>query len=272
MTDADGILSRSDVAEAAADLYRAEEERIQVRPTSARYPGMTLADAYRIQDAVVARKLAAGRRIIGRKIGLTSKAMQRAMHIDEPDYGTLLDDMRFEDGGVIEAARFTDPRIEVELAFVIGEPLAGADLTVDQVLAATRHVVPALELIAARSYRVDPESGRPRGLVDTVSDNAASAGLVLGAPFDPAGIDLPWCGAILSRNDVVEETGLAAGVLGHPARGVAWLARRFSAHGIALEPGQIVLAGSFTRPIEVAAGDVIEADFGPLGTVGCRFA
>jgi 2-oxo-hept-3-ene-1,7-dioate hydratase len=95
---------------------------------------------------------------------------------------------------------------------------------------------------------------------------------VLGAPFAPADVDLPWCGAILSRNGVVEETGLAAGVLGHPARGVAWLARRFSAHGIALEPGQIVLAGSFTRPIEVAAGDVIEADFGPLGTVGCRFA
>jgi 2-oxo-hept-3-ene-1,7-dioate hydratase len=271
MTETREVLSAPDVEAAADALYRAEQQRIQVRPTSALYPAMTLADAYRIQDAVVARKLAQGRRIIGRKIGLTSRAMQRAMHIDEPDYGTLLDDMAFTSSEPIEAARFTDPRIEVELAFVLGAPLSGDRLDIDDVLAATRQVVPALEIIAARSFRVDPDTGRPRGLLDTVSDNAASAGLVLGEPFSPQAVDLRWCGAILRRNGVVEETGLAAGVLDHPANGVVWLARRFAAHGIALEPGQVVLAGSFTRPVDVAPGDTFEADYGPLGTIHCRF-
>jgi 2-oxo-hept-3-ene-1,7-dioate hydratase len=267
----DGVLSDADVATAAEALLRAEGERVQVRPTSALYPAMTLADAYRIQDAVIERKLAAGRRIVGRKIGLTSKAMQRAMHIDEPDYGTLLDDMMFTDGADIEAARFTDVRVEVELAFVLGAPLAGTSLTVADVLRATREVIPALELIAARSHRVDPVSGHPRGLLDTVADNAASAGVVLGTPFDHRDVDLRWCGAILRRNGEVEETGLAAGVLDHPAQGVAWLARRFGAHGIVLEPGQVILAGSFTRPVAAAAGDRFEADFGPLGILSCRF-
>ncbi len=271
MDSSDSRLSPDEVEAAAEALYGAERGRVQVRATSALFPAITLADAYRVQQAVAARKLAEGRSIIGRKIGLTSKAMQRAMHIDEPDYGTLLDDMAFADGAVIEAARFTDPRIEVELAFVLHEPLYGTELSVDDVLAATRHVVPALELIAARSFRVDPETGRPRGLLDTVADNAASAGIVLGKPFAPAGVDLRWCGAILSRNGVVEETGLAAGVLDHPAAGVAWLARRFSAHGVALEAGQVILAGSFTRPIEVSAGDEFVADYGRHGTITCRF-
>lgn len=265
-------LSDADVEAAADALDLAEQTRTQVRPTSALFPAMTLADAYRIQNAVIERKLARGRRVIGRKIGLTSRAMQRAMHIDEPDFGTLLDDMVFADGERIETARFTDPRVEVELAFVLGEPLQGGELQVADVLRATREVVPALELIAARSYRVDPETRRPRGLLDTVADNAASAGIVLGTPFAPDAHDLRWCGAILKRNGEVEETGLAAGVLDHPAHGVIWLARRFAAHGIGLEADQVILAGSFTRPVEVAAGDELVADYGPLGVIGCRFS
>lgn len=271
MTLSDTALSASDVAAAADALYTAEHRRTQVRPTSALYPAMTLADAYRVQQAVAERKIGEGRRIIGRKIGLTSRAMQRAMHIDEPDYGTLLSDMAFDNGGTIEAGRFTDPRIEVELAFVLNEPLFGEDLTADDVMRATRHVVPALELIAARSFRVDPQTGRPRGLLDTVADNAASAGIVLGEPFGPYDVDVRWCGAILRRNGVVEETGLAAGVLDHPAQGVAWLARRFSAHGVALAADQVILAGSFTRPVEVAPGDDFVADYGRHGTITCRF-
>lgn len=259
------------VAAAARQLEAAEASRSQVRPTSAQFPGMTIADAYRVQDAWVRPKQAAGRRIIGRKIGLTSRAMQQAMHIDEPDYGTLLDDMVFDNGTQIDAGRFTDLRIEAELAFVLGRPLAGTDLGADEVMAATDWVAPALELIAARSFRVDPETGRPRGIVDTISDNAAAAGIVLGERVRPDGVDLRWCGVILKRNGIVEETGLAAGVLDHPANGVAWLARRFAAHDIALEPGQVILAGSFTRPVGVAAGDRIEADFGPLGCLSCTF-
>jgi 2-oxo-hept-3-ene-1,7-dioate hydratase len=264
-------LSDAQIAAAAEALYRAEQTRSQVRPTSAEFPGMTIEDAYRVQDAWVRRKLADGRRIVGRKIGLTSRAMQQAMHIDEPDYGTLLDDMLIDNGGRVETACYTDPRIEAELAFVLGRPLAGADLTVSDVLAATDWVAPALELIAARSYRVDPQTGRPRGIVDTISDNAAGAGMVLGERVRPDAVDLRWCGVIVRRNGIVEETGLAAGVLDHPANGVVWLARRFAAHGLALAPGEIVLAGSFTRPVSVSAGDRIEADFGPLGVLGCRF-
>lgn len=264
-------LADAEVDDAARELEAAEAERRQVRPTSARFPGMTIADAYRVQEAWVQRKLAAGRRIVGRKIGLTSRAMQQAMHIDEPDYGTLLDDMVFENGARIDAGRFTDLRIEAELAFILGRPLAGADLGVEAVLAATDWVAPALELIAARSFRVDPETGRPRGIVDTISDNAAAAGIVLGERVRPDTIDLRWCGVILKRNGVVEETGLAAGVLDHPANGVVWLARRFAAHDIALEPGQIILAGSFTRPVSVTEGDRIEADFGRLGSLVCTF-
>jgi 2-oxo-hept-3-ene-1,7-dioate hydratase len=266
-----GAMRDEDVVAAAEMLYQAERTSVQVRPTSALYPQMTIDDAYRVQAAWVARKLADGRRIVGRKIGLTSRAMQQAMHIDEPDYGTLLDDMLFDNGAVIDAASFTDPRIEAELAFMLGSPLAGADLTVDDVLKATEWVAPALELIAARSHRIDPETGRPRGIVDTISDNAAAAGMVLGEGFRPEALDLRWCGAIVRRNDIVEETGLAAGVLDHPANGVVWLARRFAAHDIALEPGQIVLAGSFTRPVSVAAGDRIHADFGALGVLTCSF-
>jgi 2-oxo-hept-3-ene-1,7-dioate hydratase len=270
--DAEYGVTREEIEAAAAELDRAERERVQIRPTSVWYPGMSLADAYAVQAAWVARKLRAGRRIVGRKIGLTSRAMQQAMQIDEPDYGTLLDDMLIESGSVIDTARYTDPRIEAEFAFVLGAALSGSDLTVEAVLAATVHVVPALELIAARSFRVDPETGRPRGLLDTVADNAANAGIVLGRKFAPADVDLRWSGAILSRNGVVEETGLGAGVLDHPANGVVWLARRLAAHGIALEPGQIVLAGSFTRPVAARPGDVFVADYGPLGTIECRFA
>jgi 2-oxo-hept-3-ene-1,7-dioate hydratase len=252
-------------------LYQAERQRTQVRPTSALFPAMTMTDAYRVQNAWMQRKIAEGRRLVGRKIGLTSRAMQQAMQIDEPDYGTLLDDMLFDNGATIEAARFTDPRLEVEFAFVLGGELAGSDLAVADVLAATDHVVPALELIAARSYRVDPDTGRARGILDTIADNAASAGLIIGDRFRPADVDLRWAGAILWRNGVVEETGLGAGVLNHPANGIVWLARRLAAHGISLQPGQIVLAGSFTRPVVAAPGDEFVADYGPLGRIDCRF-
>ncbi len=271
-TELCNMLSDLQIQEAAAALDAAERARAQIRPTATAYPQMTLEDAYRVQDAWVGLKLGRGAQIRGRKIGLTSRAMQQAMQIDEPDYGTLLDDMFSACGAEIEAARFTDPRIEVELAFVLGKRLSGDAVSIADVLDATEYVLPALELIAARSFRVDPETGRPRGLLDTVSDNAANAGVILGDErLDPAAIDLRWVGALLYRNDVVEETGLAAGVLDHPAHGIAWLARRFSHHGIALEPGEVVLAGSFTRPLAVAAGDHILADYGAHGRVECRF-
>ena len=266
------VLKEQEIAAEAGRLDRAERNREQVRPTTVTYPDMTMDDAYAIQKAWVDRKIAAGRRIIGYKIGLTSRAMQAAMQIDEPDYGVLLDDMRISEGSDIVAADFPDPRLEVELAFVLKGRLEGPDVSVDDVVSATDYVLPALELIAARSFRVDPETGKPRTVLDTISDNAANAGIIAGRNrIDPSDIDLRWVGAMMYRNGVLEETGLAAGVLDHPANGVSWVARRFSRHGVALEPGQIILAGSFTRPVIARAGDSFRTDFGPLGEISCRF-
>ena len=266
------MLNDTQIARAAAAIHAAEQQRRQARAVTLEHPDMSLDDAYRVQAQWMALKQAEGRKLRGYKIGLTSRAMQLTMHIDEPDYGTLLDDMFFDNGAVIDAAEFTDPRIEVELAFVLKERLAGESVTVDDVMQATDQVVPALELIAARTYRVDPDTGYVRKIQDTISDNAASGGVILGEQhIEPGSMDLRWCGAVLYRNDVVEETGLAAGVLDHPANGIAWIARRFAPHGIALEPGQVLLSGSFTRPVPVRPGDVFRADYRDLGSIECRF-
>ena len=269
----DGTLTDDDVAAEAALLDEAERTATQCRQTTEVHPDMTMPDAYRIQAAWLERKLARGERLVGHKIGLTSRAMQAAMKIDTPDSGFLTDAMVFEPDGTLRAADFCDPKLEIELAFVLATDLAGVDLSVDDVLDATEYVVPAIELIAARSFRVDPETGRTRTVVDTISDNAADAGIVCGdRHVAPRDIDLPWVGAIGYRNGIVEETGLAAGVSGHPAIGIAWLARRYAEQGLSLEAGQIILAGSFTRPIDIRPGDEFEFDYGPLGSFGLSFS
>lgn len=236
------------------------------------WPDMTLDDAYAVQTAWVQQQIDAGARVIGHKVGLTSRAMQASMNIDEPDFGTLLDYMDIPDGATLHAADFIDPRIEVELAFVLGERLEGPGITLFDVLDATSYVVPALELIDARSYRVDPDDGSTRGVIDTISDNAANAGIITGGrPVKPGEIDLRWASALLSRNGVIEESGVAAAVMNHPARGVVWLAQKFAEQGRALEPGQIILAGSFTRPVMCRAGDVFHVDYGILGSISVTF-
>lgn len=266
------MLSPEDISSAAEQLYEAENNRVQIAPLTLRHSGMDMDDAYAIQKAWVDKKIADGRRITGYKIGLTSRAMQMAMNIDVPDFGVLLDDMYFENGAEIRAADFTDPRIEVELGFVLKEPLFGEDVSAEQVLAATDYVVPALELIAARSHRVDPETGYTRKVFDTIADNAANAGYIVGdTRVKPDDIDMPWVGAMLALNGDIEETGLAGGVMGHPVHGIRWVCKRFAPHGIGLEPGQFILSGSFTRPVAVSAGDNILADYGPLGKVEVRF-
>lgn len=267
------MLTDIQIRQAADDLYVAEQQRRQIDPLTLTHPDMDMDDAYAVQSAWVQRKIAAGRQVIGYKIGLTSRAMQRVMKIDTPDYGVLLDDMLFDDGAEIEAAAFTDPQIEVELAFVLKERLFGEDISVQQVLAATDYVVPAFELIAARSFRVHPDTGYTRKVFDTIADNAANAGIIMGGEkVSPTTVDLPWCGAIVRLNEVIEQTGLAAAVLGHPAHGIRWIAKRFAKHGIALEPGQVLLSGSFTAPIKVRAGDRVHADYGPLGEISVSFA
>ncbi len=266
------MLDQAVIEAAARRLYEAERNRAPTRQISLDHPEITIADAYAIQRAGIALKLAEGRKVIGHKIGLTSRAMQQSSQIDEPDYGTLLDDMVFVDGGEVPINRCVDPMVEVELAFVLKSRLAGANVTIFDVLSATDYVSPAIELIDARCHRVDPETGRPRKVMDTISDNAANLGIIWGGrPIGPMDMDLRWASALLYRNGVIEETGVAAGVLNHPANGIAWLARKFAPHGVALEPGQIILAGSFTRPVKARKGDTFHADYGRLGQITCRF-
>jgi 2-oxo-hept-3-ene-1,7-dioate hydratase len=265
-------LNAEQVTDAARRLDQAEKSRTPIRQLSLEHPGMTIADAYKVQRAWVDLKLKAGRHVVGHKIGLTSRAMQQSSQIDEPDHGVLLDDMVMPEGGIIPRARFIEPRIEVELAFVLAKPLRGTGCTITQVLAATEYVVPALEIIDARIQRVDPQTKTPRRVMDTISDNAANAAIVMGGrPRRPEETDLRWVSALCYRNAVIEESGVAAAVLNHPANGVAWLARKLASYGEGLEAGQVVLAGSFTRPVPIEAGDVFHVEYSAFGSISCRF-
>ena len=256
----------------AAELHRAEQHREQIRQPSLAHPEMTVEDAYAIQRRWVAKKIAEGRVLKGHKIGLTSRAMQVSSQIDEPDYGALLDDMFFSEGGDIPLDRFIVPRLEVELAFVLARPLRGPGCTLFDVLNATDYVIPALEIIDARCHNVDPQTQRPRKVFDTISDNAANAGVVMGGrAVRVDALDLRWVSALLYRNGIIEESGVAAGVLNHPANGVVWLANKLAAHDVQLEAGQVILSGSFTRPVAVRRGDTFHVDYGVMGSIGCRF-
>lgn len=266
------MLEQTTIADVAAQLDAAERSGVQIAQLSQAHPAMTIEDGYSIQREWVARKLAAGRKVKGHKIGLTSRAMQRSSQIDEPDHGVLLDDMFFVQGTDIPFARFIEPRVEVELAFILGKPLSGPDCTLFDVLSATDFVVPAVEIIDARVQRVDPATGAARKVVDTIADNAANAGIVLGGrPVKPTDIDLRWVSALCHQNGVIEESGVAAAVLNHPANGIAWLANKLHRFGLALQASQVVLAGSFTRPLAAARGDSFHVDYGALGSIAFRF-
>jgi 2-oxo-hept-3-ene-1,7-dioate hydratase len=266
------LLDSAIIASLAREFYEAEKNRTPIRQISLRYPEITIADAYSIQRHWVQSKIDAGNPLKGHKIGLTSRAMQMAVGINEPDFGALLEDMFFQDGATIPTGRFIAPRVEVELAFIMGRRLEGPNVTLFDVLDAVRYVTPALEIIDARSQMLDPETKRTRKVFDTIADNAANAGVVMGGrPVRAGDVDLRWVSAILSQNAVIEETGVAAGVLNHPANGVVWLANRLAEHGVALEKDQVILGGSFTRPVFAKQGDTLCADYGPLGTVSCHF-
>jgi 2-oxo-hept-3-ene-1,7-dioate hydratase len=266
------MLSADIIQTLALQLYKARKSRTQLGHFSKLYPEMTIDDGYAIQRAWVDLELADGRTIKGRKIGLTSRAMQLSSQITEPDFAPLMDDMFFETGAEIPFDNFIAPRVEVELAFILGKQLKGPGVTLDDVMSATEYVTPALEIIDARIEQFDSETKQMRKVFDTISDFAANAGIVLGGnPVNPMDVDLRWCGALLHKNDEIEETGLAAGVLNHPANGVAWLANKIAPYGEQLNVGDVVLAGSFTRPTGVEKGDNIHADYGPLGSISIRF-
>lgn len=260
------MLDENTIRAIADELAEAEEHRTMVPLLTKRYPDMQVEDSYAVQSEWVRRGQERGRRLVGHKIGLTSKVMQEATGITEPDYGAIFDDMVYENGAVIEHTQFSNVRIEVELAFVLGKDLSGPNASIFDVLDATDYVVPALEIL---SSRIELEG---RTIVDTISDNAAMGGMVYGGnPVSPDAVDLRWCSALLYRNEAIEDTGVAAAVLNHPAMGVAWLANKLHQHGTTLKAGEIILAGSFTKPMWVEPGDTIHADYHELGAITCRF-
>jgi 2-oxo-hept-3-ene-1,7-dioate hydratase len=260
------MLTPDQIEQIAGELADADRTHGMIPRITARFPHATVEDSYAIQGVWRNRMVAEGRRLVGRKIGLTSRAMQQATGITEPDYGVMFDDTVFPSGSEIAVDRFSNVRIEVELAFVLAETLTGPDCTLDDVLRATAHVVPALEVL---NSHIELEG---RTIVDTIADNAAYGAMVLGETRRrPDELDLRWIPALLYKNGQIEETGVAAGVLDHPATGVAWLANKLHQHGARLEAGEIVLAGSFTRPMWVARGDAVLCDYGPMGTITCRF-
>ena len=265
-------MTPQEVDAAAHMLLEAEKSGVQCGLLSLAHPGMTLDDAYAVQAALVAGKRAAGAKVIGWKIGLTSRAMQQALDITTPDSGVLMEDMLFDDGAVVPKGRFIQPRVEAEIAFIMKAPLTGANVTRDDVVAATGHVAPSLEILDTRIRRKDPATGKARIITDTISDNAANAGIVLGKQRHAVdAFDLRWVGAVVKRDDVVEETGLGAGVLDDPVTGILWLVHRLAQYGDGLAAGDIVLSGSFIRPIEAPSGSRFDADFGPFGTVTLAF-
>ena len=258
-------LSEAERKKCVEILLNAEREKKQAVQLSVTYPHITIEDSYAISTAVAQHKINAGAKLIGHKVGLTSKAMQASSQINEPDYGHLLDYMMIADGAKVPHSNYCVPRVEVELAFILGKPLKGPGVGLTDVLRATEYVIPAMEIVDARIVN-------PRKIFDTVADNGAAAGIVIGGrPIGPMEMDLRWAGGIMYRNSEIEETGLAAGVLGHPALGVAWLANRLGKNGVTLETGHLILAGSFTRVVFANKGDTLHGDFGPLGGIAVQF-
>ncbi|MGB0504647.1 MAG: 2-oxo-hept-4-ene-1,7-dioate hydratase [Pikeienuella sp.] len=265
-------MTPDDHKNAATALLEAEKSGTQIGMLSLLHPEMGMDDAYAVQKAIYGAKLAEGRKVIGWKIGLTSKAMQYALNIDIPDSGILFDDMMFADGAVVPKGRFIQPRIEAEIAFVMKAPLAGENVTREDVIAATDYVAPSIEILDTRIVRADAATGKTRTVYDTISDNAANAGIVLGREKHAVdAFDLRWVGALTFRNEEIEETGLGAGVLNDPVESVVWLARRMSQYGQRIEAGQVILSGSFIRPVECPSGAAIHADFGTFGSVSVSF-
>lgn len=260
------MLDQSTIESIVEELVRADHERAILPKLTSRYPGMVIEDAYAIQKVWSDRRIANGARLVGHKIGLTSKVMQVATGISEPDYGVIHDDMVIESGNTLEFDRFSNVRIEVELAFVLKKPLSGPGTTIFDVLDATAYVVPALEVLNSHLEMVG------RTIVDTISDNAAMGAMVIGGrPVPVDEVDLRWVSALLYRNESIEDSGVAGAVLGHPAMGVAWLANKLAQHGQGLDAGEIILAGSFTKPMWVERGDTVHAEYNELGSVTCRF-
>ncbi|MED1470373.1 2-keto-4-pentenoate hydratase [Bacillus salipaludis] len=250
----------------ASELLKAEETREAVPALTDRDPDLTVEDAYQIQLEVVNVKLAQGKKVIGKKVGLTSAAMQKMLNVNEPDYGHLLDDMRVENGEAVKVDSLISPKIEAEIGFVLAEDLTGPNITFLDVIMATKYVVPTIEIIDSRvkDWKIK--------LIDTVADNGSSAKVVVGDKFTELdGVDLRAVGMSLFKNEELLATGAGAAALGHPAHAIAWLANKLHEFGISLKKDEIILPGALSAAVPVEAGDTIKADFGALGSVTVHF-
>ncbi len=248
-------------------LLAAEQSQKPIPPLTESDPGISVEDAYPIQLLVMEMKKSLGQVVVGKKIGLTSLAMQNMLGVKEPDYGHILDGMVVMEAEKIRTTDLIKPRIEGELAFVLKEDLQGPGVTLTEVIRCSEGVIPSLEIIDSRI--VDWKIKLP----DTVADNASSARIVLGGTITSLhSLDLRTVGMVLEKNGEVVATAAGAAVLGHPAQAVAWLANKLAAYGIALRKGEVILSGSLTAAMPIGAGDFVRADFGPLGDVKIKFA
>ncbi|MBE3572356.1 MAG: fumarylacetoacetate hydrolase family protein [Moorella humiferrea] len=250
----------------AAELLAAEVSCKPIEPLTETYPDLTVEDAYRIQLAGIEMKKARGSRVIGKKIGLTSRAMQELLGVNEPDYGHLLDNMLLLEGEPCRRDELLLPRVEGELAFILKDTLKGPGVTIADVFRATEGIMPAFEIVDSRirDWKIK--------LPDTIADNASSARLVLGSRMVPIkDLDLRLIGMVLEKNGEVVSTGAGAAVWGHPAAAVAWLANKLATFDIALEAGEIILSGAVTAAENAATGDVFTVSFHGLGSLSLKF-
>lgn len=247
-------------------LGEAERTRIGTSPVTAEHPEITVQMAYAVQLETIRRKVNEGKRIIGKKIGLTSLAMQKLLGVDQPDYGHLLDSMVIENGGHIPQSLVMQPRVEAEIAFILKKNLSGPRVTAADVLLATDYVLPALEIVDSRvkDWKIK--------LQDTIADNASSGLYVLGGkPVKPDAVDLAQVGMVFCKNGEIYNTGVGAAALGHPAFCVAWLANKLSEFGIELKAGEVILSGALSAAAAAAPGDIFQARLAHLGEVGVVF-
>src|SRR3954469_15225320 len=262
-----GVATAALHQELADDLWEADRTAKTVAPLTHRHRDLTIAAAYAIQTINIDRRIAAGQRVIGRKVGLTSKPMQTMLGVDEPDFGVLTDEMIVEDGDLIPLSRLVQPRVEAELAFVMARDLAGPGVSTATALDAIAGALPAVEVVDSRvaDWKIK--------LIDTVADNASSGLLVLGGRMRPvADLDLRLLGVAVSRGGELLDTGAGAAALGNPARCVAWLANKLGSLGAGLRAGDVVLPGAVHKMVPVRPGDVFRAEFAHLGAVTVRFS
>ncbi len=260
------MLDERIIEELAGELIKAEEERKPVEPITERYPEITTDDAYKIQLKVVKIKEERGEKIVGKKIGLTSKQMQELLGVYEPDYGHIMDVMMRFEGDFIDTSNLIQPRVEAEIAFILKESLEGPGVTVGEVLKATEGVMPAIEVIDSRvrDWKIK--------IQDTVADNASIGRVILGGRITPVeNLDLRLIGMVFKKNGRIISTSAGAAVLGNPAQAVAWLTNKLAEYGVKLKAGEIVLSGSLISAVDVKSGDFIEAEFDRLGTVSAYF-